>query len=75
MIIMPGTVPTLEHAMKLEEARRSMTSCNELGDEHGIRIVTWSWTPGGFAAKDREITGPGGPGTEDGAADPTFESS
>jgi TRAP-type C4-dicarboxylate transport system substrate-binding protein len=48
---------------------------NELGDKHGIRIITWWWTPGAFASKDREITNPASvQGLKMRAADPTFES-
>jgi TRAP-type C4-dicarboxylate transport system substrate-binding protein len=72
--IMPGTVPTLEHAMKLK-GTPFYDKLQKLADDNNIRIITWWWTPGGFASKDREIMGPK---TVDGlkmrAADPTFES-
>lgn len=72
--IMPGTVPTLEHAMKLR-GTPFQKKLQELAHQHGIHIVSWWWTPGAFATKDREI---GGPKTVAGlkmrAADPTFES-
>ncbi|MET0345278.1 MAG: TRAP transporter substrate-binding protein DctP [Casimicrobiaceae bacterium] len=74
VVILPGTVPTLEHAMKLRNTPFH-SKLNELGDKHGIRIITWWWTPGAFAAKDREITGPASvQGLKMRAADPTFES-
>ena len=74
IIILPGTVPTLEHAMKLRDSAFRQ-KLNDLGDKHGIRIITWWWTPGAFASKDREITGPASvQGLKMRAADPTFES-
>jgi TRAP-type transport system periplasmic protein len=73
VIIMPGTVPTLDHAMKLK-GTPFHDSLQKLANDHGIHIVTWWWTPGGFATKDREITGPKSvEGLKLRAADPTFE--
>ncbi len=73
IIIMPGTVPTLEHAMKLR-GTPFQAKLNELSEANGIRIITWWWTPGAFATKDREITGPKSvDGLKMRAADPTFE--
>jgi TRAP-type transport system periplasmic protein len=73
IIIMPGTVPTLAHAMKLR-GTPFQTKLNELAEKNGIHIVTWWWTPGAFATKDREITGPKSvDGLKMRAADPTFE--
>lgn len=74
IVIMPGTVPTLEYAMKLR-GTPFQKKLQDLAHANGIHIVTWWWTPGGFAAKDREI---GAPKSVEGmklrAADPTFES-
>jgi TRAP-type C4-dicarboxylate transport system substrate-binding protein len=73
IIIMPGTVPTLAHAMKLR-GTPFQAKLNDLAAKHGIRIISWWWTPGGFATKDREITGPKSvDGLKMRAADPTFE--
>jgi TRAP-type C4-dicarboxylate transport system substrate-binding protein len=73
IIIMPGTVPTLAHAMKLR-GTPFQAKLNELAEKNGIHIVTWWWTPGAFATKDREITGPKSvDGLKMRAADPTFE--
>ncbi|NJN39564.1 MAG: TRAP transporter substrate-binding protein DctP [Gammaproteobacteria bacterium] len=73
IIIMPGTVPTLAHAMKLR-GTPFQSKLNDLAAKHGIRIITWWWTPGAFATKDREITGPKSvDGLKMRAADPTFE--
>ena len=72
-IILPGTVPTLDFAMKLR-GTPFQTKLNELAAKNGIRIITWWWTPGAFATKDREITGPKSvAGLKLRAADPTFE--
>ncbi len=71
--IMPGTITSLEHALKLK-GTAFHKKLQEVANKNGVHIVTWWWTPGGFASKDREI---GGPGTVKGekmrAADPTFE--
>jgi len=73
IIIMPGTVPTLAHAMKLR-GTPFQAKLNELAAKNGIRIISWWWTPGGFATKDRQITGPKSvEGLKLRAADPTFE--
>jgi TRAP-type C4-dicarboxylate transport system substrate-binding protein len=73
IIIMPGTVPTLAHAMKLR-GTPFQAKLNELAEKNGIHIVTWWWTPGAFATKDREVTGPKSvDGLKMRAADPTFE--
>ena len=73
-IILPGTVPTLDHAMKLR-GTPFQAKLQELAEKNGIRIITWWWTPGAFASKDREITGPKSvDGLKMRAADPTFES-
>jgi len=74
IVIMPGTVPTLEHAMKLR-GTPFQKKLQDLAHAHGIHIVSWWWTPGAFATKDREITGPKSvDGLKLRAADPTFES-
>jgi TRAP-type C4-dicarboxylate transport system substrate-binding protein len=74
IIIMPGTVPTLDHAMKLR-GTAFQKKLQDLAHANGIHIVSWWWTPGAFATKDREITGPKSvDGLKMRAADPTFES-
>jgi TRAP-type transport system periplasmic protein len=74
IVIMPGTVPTLDHAMRLR-GTPFQKKLQDLAHENGIHIVTWWWTPGAFASKDREITGPKSvEGLKMRAADPTFES-
>jgi TRAP-type C4-dicarboxylate transport system substrate-binding protein len=73
-IILPGTVPTLEHAMKLR-GTPFQKKLQDLAHANGIHIVSWWWTPGAFATKDREISGPKSvDGLKLRAADPTFES-
>ncbi len=71
--IMPGTVTGLDHALRMK-GTPFHKKLNEVAEANGIRVLTWWWTPGGFASKDREI---GGPDTVKGlsmrAADPTFE--
>ena len=72
--IMPGTISNLDHAMRMKGTPFHQ-KLQALAHKHGVHIVTWWWTPGGFASKVREI---GGPDTVKGekmrAADPTFES-
>lgn len=71
--IMPGTISNLDHAMRMKRTPFHQ-KLQALAHKHGVHIVTWWWTPGGFASKDRPI---GGPDTVTGlkmrAADPTFE--
>jgi TRAP-type transport system periplasmic protein len=74
IIIMPGTVPTLEHAMRLR-GTPFQAKFQELAEKNNIRVITWWWTPGAFATRDREVTGPKSvEGLKMRAADPTFES-
>ena len=74
IIIMPGTVPTLDHAMKLR-GTAFHRKLQDLAHANGVHIVSWWWTPGAFASKDREIAGPSSvQGLKLRAADPTFES-
>ena len=72
--IMPGTITSYNHAMRLKGSAFHK-KLQELSEKNGIHIVTWWWTPGGFASKVKLI---GGPETVKGekmrAADPTFES-
>jgi TRAP-type C4-dicarboxylate transport system substrate-binding protein len=73
IIIMPGTVPTLDFATKLRNSP-FYAKFQALAEKHGVHVVTWWWTPGAFATKDREITGPKSvDGLKMRAADPTFE--
>lgn len=71
--ILPGLIRSFEQAVALKGSdyhRRLQDIC----ERNGVRLVTWWWTPGGFASKDRAIAGPD---TVDGlkmrAADPYFE--
>jgi len=73
IVIMPGTISSLDHAMRMK-GTPFYNKLQEVAEANGIRIISWWWTPGGFATKDKEI---GGPPTIGGvkirAADPTFE--
>ena len=72
--IMPGTITSLDHALRLK-GTAFHKKLQEVAEKNGVHIVTWWWTPGGFASKTNAI---GGPDTVKGekmrAADPTFES-
>jgi len=71
--IMPGTVGNLEQAMKIKNTP-FYDKLQEICAQNGIRVITWWWTPGGFATKDREIKGPETvKGLRMRAADPYFE--
>ncbi|QJR15171.1 TRAP transporter substrate-binding protein DctP [Usitatibacter palustris] len=71
--IMPGTINTLEHAMRLK-GTPFHKKLQEVMERNGVHLVTWWWTPGGFASKDRPIAGPDSvKGEKMRAADPTFE--
>jgi len=73
IIIMPGTISSLDHAMRMK-GTPFHKKLQELAHANGIHIVSWWWTPGGFATKDREVTGPASvDGLKLRAADPTFE--
>lgn len=71
--IMPGTVGSIDQAMKVKNTP-FYDKLQEICAANGIRVITWWWTPGGFATKDREITGPDSvKGLRMRAADPYFE--
>ncbi len=73
-VILPGTIPNLDFAMKLRKSPYA-EKLQALAHRNGVHIVTWWWTPGGFASKDAPITGPKSvDGMKMRAADPTFES-
>ncbi len=71
--VMPGTVGNLGQAMKIKNTP-FYDKLQEICAANGIRVITWWWTPGGFATKDREIKGPESvKGLRMRAADPYFE--
>ncbi len=73
-VILPGTIPNLDFAMRLKNSGY-YNKIQDLSAKHGFRIITWWWTPGGFATKDKMITTPASVnGQKMRAADPTFES-
>ncbi len=73
-VILPGGVPSLDVAMKLKRSDYHR-EIQKLANANGIHIVSWWWTPGGFATKTTPVTGPDSvKGQKLRAADPTFES-
>ena len=73
-VILPGTIPNLDFAMKLRKSPYA-EKLQAVAHRNGVHIVTWWWTPGGFASKEGAITGPKSvSGLKMRAADPTFES-
>lgn len=71
--LMPGTVKSMDHAMRLKGSAFHK-KLQEITEANGIRIITWWWTPGGFATKDRVIAGPDSVrGLKMRAADPYME--
>ena len=71
--VMPGTITSIDHSLRLKGSPFHK-KLQEVAEKNGVHIVSWWWTPGGFASKEHEI---GGPDTVKGermrAADPTFE--
>lgn len=73
-VILPGTIPNLDFAMRLKNTPY-YNKIQQLSEQHGFRVITWWWTPGGFATKNTMITTPASVnGQKMRAADPTFES-
>lgn len=71
--ILPGLIGNLEQAVKLRDTPY-FDRLQQIAHANGVHVVTWWWTPGGFAAKDREIQGPDTVrGLKMRAADPYFE--
>ncbi|MGE0312075.1 MAG: TRAP transporter substrate-binding protein DctP [Lautropia sp.] len=71
--ILPGTIPSLDFALKLKKTEYHK-KLQDLAHANGIHIMTWWWTPGGFATKESMITDPKSvSGMKLRAADPTFE--
>ncbi|HYD66305.1 TRAP transporter substrate-binding protein DctP [Azospirillum sp.] len=71
--ILPGLIRGFDQAVALKGSPYHKR-LQEIAHENGIHIVTWWWTPGGFAAKDREMKGPESvQGMKMRAADPYFE--
>jgi TRAP-type C4-dicarboxylate transport system substrate-binding protein len=71
--ILPGTVGNLAEAAKLKKSAFRY-KLQEIANKDGVHILTWWWTPGGFASKSREITGPESvKGLSMRAADPIYE--
>jgi TRAP-type transport system periplasmic protein len=72
--ILPGTITSYDHAMRLKGSPFHK-KLQEIAEKNNVHIVTWWWTPGGFASKERPIAGPDSvKGEKMRAADPTFES-
>jgi TRAP-type C4-dicarboxylate transport system substrate-binding protein len=73
-VILPGTIPNLDFAMDLKKTGY-YKKLQALSEKNGFRIITWWWTPGGFATKASPVSGPDSvKGQKLRAADPTFES-
>jgi TRAP-type transport system periplasmic protein len=70
---LPGLVPNLQAAQALKGSEIHAT-LQSIAAANGIRIVTWWWAPGGFFAKNREITDPSSVrGLKMRGAEPLFE--
>ncbi|MDF3060021.1 MAG: transporter substrate-binding protein [Microvirga sp.] len=71
--ILPGLIRSLDQAVALKGSKYHQ-NLQEIAEKNGARIVTWWWTPGGFATKDRPIADPKSvQGLKMRAADPYFE--
>jgi TRAP-type C4-dicarboxylate transport system substrate-binding protein len=73
IFIMPGVINSLDQALKLKGSKFH-AAMQKIAEDNGVHIVTWWWTPGGFATKAQAIGGPDSvKGQSLRAADPTFE--
>src|SRR5207244_747991 len=73
LALLPGLVPSLELAQRLKSSEL-YDRLQEIAQANGVRIITWWWSPGGFATKARPITSPESvTGLRMRAADPIFE--
>jgi len=73
LALLPGLVPSLELAQRLKSTEL-YDRLQEIAQANGVRIITWWWSPGGFATKARPITSPESvTGLRMRAADPIFE--
>lgn len=71
--ILPGLIRSLDQAVALKNSKYHQ-ALQEIAERNGVHIVTWWWTPGGFATKDRAIGDPKSvQGLKMRAADPYFE--
>jgi TRAP-type C4-dicarboxylate transport system substrate-binding protein len=71
--ILPGTVANLAEAKKLKGSAFHQ-KLQEIAHKHGVHVLTWWWTPGGFASRKSEIAGPDTiKGLSMRAADPIYE--
>lgn len=73
LALLPGLVPSLEMAHKLKSTAFH-DKLQAIAEANGVRIITWWWSPGGFATKTRPIKGPETvSGLRMRAGDPIFE--
>ena len=73
LALLPGLVPSLEVAQKLKSTE-FYERLQTIAEANGVRIITWWWSPGGFATKTRPIKGPDTvAGLKMRAGDPIFE--
>ena len=73
LALLPGLVPSLEIAQQLKSTEL-YERLQQIALANGVRIITWWWSPGGFATKARAIGGPESvAGLKMRAADPIFE--
>lgn len=71
--ILPGLIRGLDQAVALKDSKYR-DALQEIAHKNGVHVLTWWWTPGGFATKERPIEGPGSvEGLKMRAADPYFE--
>jgi TRAP-type C4-dicarboxylate transport system substrate-binding protein len=71
--ILPGLFRNFDRAVALKGSAYH-ERLQEIAHENGVHIVTWWWTPGGFATKDTAITDPSSvSGLTMRASDPYFE--
>ncbi len=73
LALLPGLVPSLDIARRLKTTEL-YDSLQDIAQANGVRIITWWWSPGGFATKARAVQAPATvAGLKMRAADPLFE--
>lgn len=71
--VLPGLIRSMDQAVALKNSKYH-EALQDIAHRNGVHIVTWWWTPGGFASKERAIGDPENVrGLKMRAADPYFE--
>ncbi len=55
--ILPGAVNGVEHAKTLKNSEFHKV-LQDVAEKNGVHVLTWWWTEGGFASRDKPVLGP-----------------